>query len=82
MTCPLDFLPLHPQTKLWSPSQEELVVVRARVGPLRKSPKSIQVQLSLEGSQLGLSEVSGPLNSKRARNVRRERDLLGSYGSL
>lgn len=57
MPRPLDLYPLHPHAQLRPAPQEELVVVRPRVGPARDPPKAVQVELPLEARELGLSEV-------------------------
>mmetsp|Transcript_5003 Transcript_5003/g.14562 ORF Transcript_5003/g.14562 Transcript_5003/m.14562 type:complete len:227 (+) Transcript_5003:1105-1785(+) len=56
---PLDLLPLHSHAELRTPAKEELMVVRACIRTLRESTEAVQVELPLEGRELGLSEVLG-----------------------
>ena len=57
VTGPLHLLSIHAHTKLRPTPQKKLVVVGSRIGSLGNAPKSIEIELTLERRQLGLSEI-------------------------
>ena len=57
--CSFDLLAYHPSTQIAFASHKELVEVRSFVPAVAKAGESIEIELALEGCQLGLTKVLG-----------------------
>ena len=58
MAGPLDLLPLHTHAEMRSAPKKEFMVVSSGIRTLRDATESVQIELTLKGSQLGLTKVS------------------------